>query len=321
MSARVSGKPVSPPEDVDALLVKVEALMFQALGLDRRFNSSGEADARSAAAYHVSSGGRRVRARLALSGGLALGLPENDSLCIATSAELLHNASLIHDDIQDNDSLRRGRPSLWSKFGTNMAICSGDYLLSAAYGVLCTVTRPHRLPAMIELLHERTGTAIDGQCADLSMRPDQPDGLAHYIKIAKAKSGALLSLPLELVLIAAGRTDALSLARHACENFAVSYQICDDLLDAAADCETHSPGKGLPKSLNIVFILRHQNSLAAAEHQVDPEVAARDLGLRHLALCEALVSQMPHAMGALLLDLSMELRAMFGAVSPAECGE
>jgi geranylgeranyl pyrophosphate synthase len=320
MSATDAVQHVAPPDSAEALLVKVEALMFQALRLDHRFNPFGKADARSAAAYHLQSGGQRVRARLALAGGLALGLPENDSLCIASCAELLHNASLVHDDIQDRDTLRRGQPALWSKFGTNVAICTGDYLLSAAYGVLCTFSQPLLLPAMLALLHERTGAAIDGQCADLTMRNDQPEGIAHYINIAKAKSGALLSLPLELVLTASGRTDALPLARSACENFAVSYQIFDDLQDATIDCESDAVSKGQPKCLNIVFILTNQNSLAEAEKSMDSQAAARDLGLQHLALCEAIALQMPNASGALLLDLSAQLRAMFGVLSSAECG-
>jgi geranylgeranyl pyrophosphate synthase len=320
MSVTDSGQPFSPAEDLEALLAKVEGLMFQALRLDLRFNPFAEADARSAAAYHLLSGGQRVRARLGLAGGLALGLPEKDSLCIATCAELLHNASLIHDDIHDRDSLRRGQPALWSKFGTNMAICSGDYLLSAAYGVLCTLTQPLHLPAMLALVHERTGTAIDGQCADLSMRNDQPEGVEHYIKIAKAKSGALLSVSLELVLIAAGRTDYLSLARNACENFAVSYQIFDDLQDVTIDCEADAVRKGQPKCLNIVFILSNQNSLSGAEKTVDSRAAARDLGLHHLALCESVASEMPNALGLLLLDLTAQLRGMFGVFSSAEFG-
>lgn len=319
MSVTGSTQPISPSENAEVLLVKVEALMLQALRLDRRFNPSGPADARSAAAYHLQSGGQRVRARLALAGGLALGLPANDALCIATCAELLHNASLVHDDIQDRDSLRRGQPALWSKFGTNMAICSGDYLLSAAYGVLCTFSQPALLPAMLALLHERTGTAIDGQCADLTTRNDQPEGIADYIQIAKAKSGALLSLPLELVLMASGRTFALSLARKACENFAVSYQIYDDLQDAAIDCESDSVSKGQPKCLNIVSILTKQNSLAGAEKSVNSEAAAKDLGLQHLAISEAIALQLPNGSGALLLDLSAQLRGMFVVVSSAEC--
>lgn len=320
MSVIDSVQTFSPPEHAEALLLKVEALMFQALRLDHHTNPFREAKARSAAAFHLLSGGRRMRARLALAGGLALGLPENDSVCIAASVELLHNGSLIHDDIQDRDNLRRGKPALWSKFGDNIAICSGDYLLSASYGVLCTFTQPRLIPAMLALLHERTGTAIDGQCADLCIRNDQPVGIPYYIEIAKAKSGALLSLPLELALIASDRTDALTLARNACENFAVSYQIFDDLQDAAIDCESDCMSNIKPNSLNIVFILKNQNSLTGAEKSAPFEVAAKDLGLHHLALCESIALQLPNASGALLLDLSAQLRSMFGVFASAEFG-
>lgn len=306
-------------EKIATLLGKVEALIFEALRLDAGFNAPGQIDARSAAAYHLRSGGQRVRARLALASGLASGLAVDDVLCIATSAELLHNASLIHDDIQDRDSHRRGQPALWSKYGSNLAICTGDYLLSAAYGVLCTFSQPRLLPAMLALIHERTATAIDGQCADLSMRVDQPDGIGQYVKIAKAKSGALLSLPLELTLIATGQGDAAHLARKACENFAVSYQIFDDLQDATIDCESDLVSKGQPKCLNIVFILTNQNSLGGAEKSVDSQAAARNLGLQHLALCDAIALQMPNASGEQLLDLSAQLRGMFGVFSSAEC--
>ena len=320
MSATADHMPPSGlHEKIDTLLEKVEALMFEALRLDAGFNAPGQIDARSAAAYHLRSGGQRVRARLALASGLASDLAVDDALCIATSAELLHNASLIHDDIQDHDSHRRGQPALWSKYGSNLAICAGDYLLSAAYGVLCTFSQPRLLPAMLASIHERTATAIDGQCADLSMRVDQPDGIRRYVKIAKAKSGALLSLPLELTLIATGQGNAVPFARKACENFAVSYQIFDDLQDAKIDGESDFVSKGQPKCLNIVFILANQNSLAGAETSVDSQTAARDLGLQHLALCEAIALQMPNATGAPLLDLSAQLRGMFSVFSSAEC--
>ena len=312
-------RPSGSHEQIAALLVKVEARMFEALRLDAGFNTLGQIDARSAAAYHLRSGGQRVRARLAISSGLAAGLSVDDVLCIATSAELLHNASLIHDDIQDRDSHRRGQPALWSKYGSNLAICTGDYLLSAAYGALCTFSQPRLLPSMLALIHERTATAIDGQCADLTMRVEQPDGIRHYVKIAKAKSGALLSLPIELTLLATGQGDALPLARKACENFAVSYQVFDDLQDIKIDSAS-DPGKmDKSKNLNIFFIHRNINSLSGEEDPVDPDVLSKNLGLQHLVLCEDSASKMPHKTGDFLLDLSSELRRMFEVVSSSEC--
>jgi len=312
-------RPSGSHEKISTLLVNVEALMFEALRLDAGFNTPGQIDARSAAAYHLRSGGQRVRARLALASGLASGLSHDDVLCIATSAELLHNASLIHDDIQDRDSHRRGQPALWSKYGSNLAICAGDYLLSAAYGVLCTFSQPRLLPAMLGLIHERTSTAIDGQCADLSMRVDQPDGIRHYVKIAKAKSGALLSLPLELTLLASGQGDAVPLARKACENFAVSYQVLDDLQDVQIDSESDPSDVDVSKNLNVVFIYRNINRISDEENPVDADVLSKDLGLQHLLLCEDSALKMPHGTGTFLLELSAELRRMFKVLSASEC--
>jgi geranylgeranyl pyrophosphate synthase len=316
MSVTDQDSPLCPQDALKSAVAKVELLMFETLSSGSGFNMTGQVDARQAAAYHLQSGGQRVRAKLALSGGFALGIPDADSLCIATSCELLHNASLIHDDIQDKDTMRRGQPALWSKFGSNLAICSGDYLLSAAYSVLCTISKPLLLPSMLTLLHERTATAIDGQCADMSMSIDHLEGVEHYLKIAKAKSGALLSLPLELVLLASDRGFAMPLARQACEYFAVSYQIFDDLQDVKMDGEFNLSNTNQPKSLNIIFITMKQmypGDLASAE------MFARDLGLQHLDLCDDIANQMPEGVGALLLDFSAELRRMFKVFAAAEC--
>lgn len=303
-------------DDVEKMLATVEAVMFKTLRSHQSFDTHGQVNARDAAAYHLKSGGHRVRARLALASGLASGLPSQDSLCIATCSELMHNASLIHDDIQDQDLLRRGQPALWSKFGSDIAICSGDYLLSAAYSVLSGFSQPLLLPSMLALLHERTATAIDGQCADLTMRNDLSDGVERYMKIAKAKSGALLSLPLELVLIASGQSHAASLARKACENFAVSYQIFDDLEDAVADAKPDLASSQHPRNLNIVLILMNPKKLSVMTDLMTAQDMAIDIGLQHLAFCEALALQMPKGTGALLLDLSAKLGRMFDAFSP-----
>jgi len=308
--------PASKPYTHEGL-AHVEARMRQALHLERSIHAVGPADVTHMAAYHLQSGGQRIRSRLALAAAQALGLQEKDAVCIAACAELLHNASLIHDDIQDQDALRRGQPAVWSKYGSNMAICSGDFVLSAAYGVLSTFSQPRFLPALLSLVHERTGTAINGQCADLSLRPDQIDSLACYIQIAKAKSGALLSLPLEMVLLVKGQTEGLALARQACENFAVGYQILDDLQDVWADSVSDANLMCQPQCLNIVLILTRLHDLSETDNAKTAEAAAIDLGFRHLAVCEATAGQMPCASGQQLLALSAQLRQLIHAFSPS----
>jgi hypothetical protein len=108
----------------------------------------------------------------------------------------------------------------------------------------------------------------------------------------------------------------MPLARQACEYFAVSYQIFDDLQDVKMDGEFNLSNTNQPKSLNIIFITMKQmypGDLASAE------MFARDLGLQYLDLCDDIANQMPEGVGALLLDFSAELRRMFKVFAAAEC--
>jgi geranylgeranyl pyrophosphate synthase len=249
-----------------------------------------------AAAYHLGSGGHRVRGRLALSAGLALGLSKLDALCIAAAAELLHNASLVHDDLQDRDAQRHGQAAVWTKFGANVAVCTGDLMLSAAYAALCDITQLHKLPALLALVHERVASAIAGQCADLDTAASAVDDVAAYKRIALAKSGALLGLPLELALLASDHGAWAEHAQGAAHAFAVGYQVVDDLADVERD--------GQSGALNIVFVLR------GAGHGVQAQDQARQFALAHLDRAIALADELPRESGALLMELSLKLRLL-----------
>ena len=100
-----------------------------------------------------------------LDASFALGLPKRDATAIATACELLHNASLIHDDLQDQDAERRGQPAVWAKFGPDVAICAGDLLLSAAYAALAALGET--AAPVIAHMHTRVAITIQGQSEDL----------------------------------------------------------------------------------------------------------------------------------------------------------
>ena len=259
--------------------------------------SSTQSDATQAARYHLQAGGERIRGRCAIHASLALGLSESDAICIAASAELLHNASLVHDDLQDKDETRRGVPAVWKKYGTNVAICTGDLMLSAAYAALCGLSDSHHMPALISLVHERTSLAVRGQCADLMTRQHALVTVDSYIDIAIAKSGALLSLPLELALIAAGRKNWTTQARDAAEAFAIAYQIADDLSDVLLDRESGS--------MNIIFVFE------SAGCGLNSTAFARRLGSQHIDKAVALSRTLPCDAGSVLGKLSLELRRTF----------
>lgn len=285
---------------IDSLLSAVENRIDTVLQKSSQFRLSNLVDARTAASYHFSVGGKRLRARLAITAGINLGLADTDIVCIASCVELLHNASLIHDDIQDRDQYRRNQKSVWNQFNKDIAICSGDLLLSSAYAVLARISNLKHMPAMLDLIHERTTTTICGQCADLSESSKKSQCIDDYIKIAGAKSGALLSLPLELVLTASQHSEKCGVARLACEHFSVSYQISDDLDDHLCD----NVNIGCVEQDFGFNILQYSNKKHSKTEAID---VAIDLARKHLALCDIAAGQLPLDVGATLLSLSANL--------------
>jgi geranylgeranyl pyrophosphate synthase len=249
-----------------------------------------------AAAYHLATGGQQIRARLALHAGLSLGMSEPDAVSIAACAELVHNASLVHDDLQDRDLVRRNQPTVWARFGESVAICAGDLLLSAAYAALASFSRAQHLPFMMTLTYERTAAAIAGQCADIASREHTIISMSVYEQIVIAKSGALLSMPLELALIGAGHLQASASVRRATDAFAMGYQILDDLSDFASDAGQH----GKPHALNAVRVL--QASGHAAAH-----AQARRLGLQYLTSAAVAAEALPNGVGKLLGEIARKL--------------
>lgn len=282
---------------LDELLVQVDEFLIKHLSADSDSNQLTSNAAEHSAKYHLSTPGHKVRARLCLSACLELNIKYNDMLIISAVSELLHNASLIHDDIQDQDEMRRGVETVWKKFGSNVAICAGDLLLSNAYGVLAGISEPKLLPKLISLISNRTSSVIKGQCEDIEYKNKPINSIETYIKIAKAKSGALLGLPIELALVLSNQDKYLSLAQSATGAFAVGYQIIDDLNDIEKDADV----EGRSKSLNIAFVLEDA-------HSSNPLVDAVSLAERSLSEAVELADKLPHAIGSLLISLAQQLQ-------------
>ena len=255
----------------------------------------------AAASSVLSSGGHRVRARLAFHAGTALGLESSDSMAISAAAELLHNASLVHDDLHDREKTRRGQPTVWSLYGDDMAVCTGDLLLSAAYAALAGLKTIDLLPELLALVHRRTLRVICGQCSELSTRGRQVDSMAFYEKMALAKSGALLSLPLEMAFLLADKKEWLGEVREAAEGFGLSYQVMDDI----ADIESDAAGDDGPRAVNALLVLQ------AAGHGENSRILAREMALRRLENTIDIANRLPNNSGLFLRDLALALCQRF----------
>ena len=246
-----------------------------------------------AAQYHLEAGGQRVRAKLALHACQCLGIKTEDAVRIAAAVELLHNASLVHDDLQDDEKLRRGMPTVWAAYGKDVAICTGDILLSAAYGALSEVSNPKLIPSLLRRVHVRTAMVIQGQCSELSAKDCAVTDLAQYEAIVIGKSGALLSLPIELAFIASGHETWTKRIQDAAHTFGVGYQMVDDLEDIKTDTEKHN--------LNIVLVLE-----ASGEGQQATKLA-RKFAQQYLDRAISLAESLPEDAGSLLSEFALVL--------------
>jgi geranylgeranyl pyrophosphate synthase len=298
-------RPVLASRVTSQSLAELEREMLAIVSTGDAFDSLAPCQAVAAASYHLGSGGQRVRARLALHAGSCLSLTAKDAMTLAAACELLHNASLVHDDIHDRDTHRRGQPSVWYKFGDEIAICAGDLMLSASYLCLSQFGRVAKLPELFALMHARVASAVRGQCVDLKRPRRSVLSIDEYKKIAVAKSGALLSLPTELALLAAGHSPALVQARQAAESFAIGYQIYDDLQDvekdAARNLQKNEKSNSNTSACNIVLILQADSAYSR------PRDEAKKIGLQHLLQAASSSTKLPARVGEAIHSMAMEL--------------
>ncbi len=189
-----------------------------------------EPDTLTAEMEHVSlSGGKRVRPTVTVLVCDALGGDTSEALDYAVGIELVHNASLVIDDIIDESELRRGTPAAWTEYGYGPAITASDGLIGEAFALFSTNERAMQAVAesMVEL--------GEGEAMELVGEPVNEE---KYMELARRKTGALFRAAAELGAIAAD-ADAFTVEAFGqyAERVGVAFQMRDDVLDATADAE------------------------------------------------------------------------------------
>jgi geranylgeranyl diphosphate synthase type I len=232
---------------------------------------------------HVSlSGGKRVRPMVTLlsfeaAGGELAGEDgrgadaSRNAVDFAVGVELVHNASLVVDDVIDESELRRGVDSAWAAFGHGSAIVASDGLLGEAFSLFSGDERAMRAvsEAMVEL--------GEGEATELV---EQPTTEAEYMRLARRKTGALFRAAAEVGAIAAG-ADAYtveSFGQYA-EGVGVAFQIRDDVLDATADADELGKPTGQDEAMerpSLVQIteLTPEEANARAQEKSDAALSA-----------------------------------------------
>ena len=224
-------------------------------------------DLYSAASHLIVSGGKRLRPYMVMKSCEMLGGKTKNAINAASAIEMVHNFTLVHDDIMDNDEMRHGVTTVHKKFGMPIAILAGDVLFSKAYQVISSTNLPSN--SVIELVSRLAKSCVDvceGQLLDISMANNEKiPSQSQYIKMIEKKTAALFEVSCAMGAICANakRKDVSNLSSFG-KNLGIAFQITDDLIGVLGDSKvTKKPvGNDLregKKSLPILLAINHAN--------------------------------------------------------------
>ncbi len=245
---------------------------------------------RDASRHILLAGGKRVRPRLLLLAYAACGgVDATYAVPVAAAVELVHTASVVHDDINDHGIVRRGRPSVNSIWGRTFALLAGDYLFTKVYELM----GPYKDLNMI--LAEATVALVEGETLQASAVKDNNFSRQVYYDIIARKTAALFRAAGRLGAMLAGASDDVveALGQYGF-NVGLAFQIIDDVLDLTADTEKLGKTAGIDVAQGRGYAVAYAangktgNGVAVAEEApADPMVAIRQKILRGDAIEEA----------------------------------
>ncbi|AEH23964.1 polyprenyl synthetase family protein [Pyrococcus yayanosii] len=190
-----------------------------------------------AARHYPLAGGKRVRPFVVLTAAEAVGGDPSKALYPAVAIELIHNYSLVHDDIMDMDETRRGRPTVHKLWGINMAILAGDLLFSKAFEAISGAdVDAEKKARILETIVRASNELCEGQAMDLEFEKRETVTIEEYMRMISGKTGALFEAAAKVGAIVGTENEEYigSLARWG-RNVGIAFQIWDDVLDLIAD--------------------------------------------------------------------------------------
>lgn len=209
-----------------------------------------------AAGNPLRTGGKRIRPALCVFGATLFGERPEAALPGAVAVELVHNFSLVHDEVQDHDAERHSRPTVWALKGEGQAINAGDFLITRAISALLDAPGPvSRRIAALSVLNEAMARMIDGQWHDIAFESRESVSPEEYLAMVRGKTGALLGAPLAMgALLAGAPPNQAAALQEWGETVGLAFQVQDDYLGIWGD--PNQTGKS-----NVNDIVRHKKTL------------------------------------------------------------
>jgi geranylgeranyl diphosphate synthase type II len=185
--------------------------------------------------YTLSLGGKRLRPMLAVLASQIFNGNKQDVIPAALALEVFHNFTLIHDDVMDKAQVRRGQPTVHTKWDENTAILSGDQMMIEAYKQIAQLS-DSKLPQVLRWFNEMATSICEGQQYDIDFESSTTVAISDYLMMIEKKTALLLAYSLRIGAYIAGASeqeqDALfQYGRH----IGIAFQIQDDVLDVYGD--------------------------------------------------------------------------------------
>jgi geranylgeranyl diphosphate synthase type II len=194
--------------------------------------------------YFLKIGGKRIRPVLCLLGNELFSDLHPDAFLAAKAVELFHNFSLVHDDMMDEASLRRGQPTVHTKYDANTALLVGDIMVIRAYEYLQPIQSNH-LSKILGLFNQTAREVCEGQQLDMDYAKKATVTIDEYIHMITLKTSVLLAASLEMGAIIGGAGE--NNCKHLYEfgkKLGIAFQIQDDYLDAFGDASLFGKDAG-----------------------------------------------------------------------------
>lgn len=192
--------------------------------------------------YILSNGGKRIRSILTLLACQSYGAGHQDAIAAATGLEIFHNFTLLHDDIMDNASIRRGKPTVHVQWDVNTAILSGDAMMIVASDLVAEAPA-QVLKNVLKLFNKTALQVCEGQQLDMMLESvkldDSSNTSSTYIEMIRLKTSVLLAACLQIgALIGGANESEQKIIYNAGISLGLGFQLQDDLLDSFGEEES-----------------------------------------------------------------------------------
>lgn len=264
------------PNDLSSIYAPVRADLDRTARLFEEALSTDNEFVLDMVRYLGETQGKRIRAAMCLLAFRACTQGKSEvetegyrqSLVTAEAVELIHNATLVHDDIIDSSDVRRGRKTLNYRWGNEISVLMGDYIFARVFGLLARKVTPK----VIQILSAATDRLCEGEILEVRARFLVTQNFAEYFDIIDKKTAALISVACEAGAMLAGAEESLQNdLREYGRLVGVAFQVADDLLDLTA----HESRLGKPNGHDIKegkFTLPLLHALKACSREERSEV-------------------------------------------------